>query len=201
MFLHVEKETLDSYFDRLGLLQFFDLYNFLQQSENIRFTYSKNQQSSFNEFFEIIQKEYASYFGLDIIASMCRFALIAYRVSMILSALRIMEHGNISSTMVCTNEDYQGTITIIKTLLKHTAKIYQSLMPSIDIPRTSSEPTLIRQHFCDSLPVDFNCKTYLSIAKQLQIAEKTADKYIKSFCLRGTICHEAHGRYSKSVKN
>lgn len=200
VFLHVDKETLDSYFDGLGL-KFFELYNVLKQSEDIRFTYSKNQQSNFNEFFEIVQKEYAAYFGLDIVASIRRLGLIAYRVSMILSALRIMEHGNISSTMVCTDEDYQTTITIIKTLLKHTAKIYKSLTPSIDTARTSSEPTQLRQNFSDSLPPAFNRQTYLSIAKQLGIADKTADKHITSMCNKGTIIRESHGNYTKSEKD
>lgn len=74
-------------------------------------------------------------------------------------------------------------------------------MPSVETARTSSEPTQIRQTFYNDLPADFDRQTYLSIAKQLKIAEKTADKYIKSFCLKGTVNHEAHGRYSKSVKN
>lgn len=200
VFLHSDTETLDYYFEKLGN-QFFDLYKFLRQSEPVKFSFSKTQQTQFNTFFDSVQKEYADCFGLDIVASIRRLGLIAFRTSMILSALRILEHGSISSPMVCSDKDFQSTIAMINTLLKHTSKVYQDLMPSVETARTSSEPTQIRQTFYDNLPADFDRQTYLSIAKQLKIAEKTADKYIKSFCLKGTVNHEAHGRYSKPKRD
>ena len=69
-------------------------------------------------------------------------------------------------------------------------------MPATET-NASSEPTQIRQTFYDTLPSDFDRQTYLSIAKQLKIVDKTADKYIKAFCEKQTIIHEAHGKYSK----
>lgn len=205
VFLHSDTETLDNFFERLGK-QFSDLYKFLQQSEPVKFSFTKTQQIQFNTFFDSVQKEYADCFGLDIVASIRRLGLIAFRISMILSALRILEHGSISSPMVCSDKDFQSTIAMINTLLKHTSKVYQDLMPASPLSCGEGlgvrlEPTQIRQTFYNDLPADFDRQTYLSIAKQLKIAEKTADKYIKSFCLKGTVNHEAHGRYSKSVKN
>lgn len=207
VFLHSDTETLDSFFERLGN-QFFDLYKFLQQSQSIKFSFTKMQQTQFNKFFNTVQMEYAHCFGLDIVASIRRLGLIAFRVSMILSTLRVFEHGSLScgegggrgSLMVCTDEDFQSTMTMIKTLLIHTSKVYQDLIPPVNTAPSSSQPTKIRQRFCDSLPAHFDRQTYLSIAKQLNIPEKTADKYIKSFCLQGAVDHEAHGKYQKSVK-
>lgn len=204
VFLHSDTETLDSFFERLGN-QFFYLYKFLQQSQSIRFSFTKMQQTQFNKFFNTVQMEYAHCFGLDIVASIRRLGLIAFRVSMILSTLRVFEHGSLScggngSVMVCTDEDFQSTMTMIKTLLIHTSKVYQDLIPPANTAPSSSQPTKIRQRFCDSLPAHFDRQTYLSIAKQLNIPEKTADKYIKSFCLKGAVIHEAHGKYKKSVK-
>jgi hypothetical protein len=203
VFLHSDTETLDSFFERLGN-QFFDLYKFLQQSQTIRFSFTKKQQTQFNNFFNTVQMEYAHCFGIDIVASIRRLGLIAFRVSMILSTLRVFEHGSLSygesgggSVMVCTDEDFQSTMTMIKTLLIHTSKVYQDLIPPVNTAPSSSQPTKIRQRFCDSLPAHFDRQTYLSIAKQLNIPEKTADKYIKSFCLKGAVIHEAHGKYKK----
>lgn len=204
VFLHSDTETLDSFFERLGN-QFFDLYKFLQQSQTIRFSFTKKQQTQFNNFFNDVQRNYADCFGLDIVASIRRLGLIAFRVSMILSTLRVFEHGSLScgegggrgSLMVCTDEDFQSTMTMIKTLLIHTSKVYQDLIPPVNTAPSSSQPTKTRQRFCDSLPAHFDRQTYLSIAKQLNIPEKTADKYIKSFCLKGAVIHEAHGKYQK----
>src|SRR5574344_107257 len=195
VFLHSDNETLDFYFERLGN-QFFELYKLLQQSNPLKFTFTKSQQTKFNTYFNGIQKEYAELLGLDIVASIRRLGLIAFRISMILSTLRILDHGSVSCPMVCANTDFQSTLTMIKVLLKHTAKVYQELMPATET-NASSEPTQIRQTFYDTLPSDFDRQTYLSIAKQLKIVDKTADKYIKAFCEKQTIIHEAHGKYSK----
>lgn len=198
VFLHSDNETLDFYFERLGN-HFFELYKMLQQSNPLKFTFTKSQQTQFNTFFNSIQKEYAELLGLDIVASIRRLGLIAFRISMILSTLRILEHGSINSPMVCSDTDFHSTISMITVLLKHTAKVYQELMPATET-NASSEPTQIRQTFYDTLPADFDRQTYLSIAKQLKIVDKTADKYIKAFCEKQTIIHEAHGRYSKPIK-
>ncbi len=50
VFLHSDNETLDLYFERLGN-HFFELYKLLQQSNPIRFTFTKSQQTQFNTFF------------------------------------------------------------------------------------------------------------------------------------------------------
>lgn len=86
---------------------------------------------------------------------------------------------------------------MVKTLLKHTAKVYQELMPITD---NADEKTQIRQAFLDNLPTNFTRQSYLSIAGQLNIPAKTADKYIKSFCDTGKVIHEAHGQYKTAVK-
>lgn len=204
VFLHSDNETLDLYFERLGN-HFFELYKLLQQSNPIRFTFTKSQQTQFNTFFNGIQKEYAELLGLDIVASIRRLGLIAFRISMILSTLRILEHGSVSSPMVCTDTDFQSTISMITVLLKHTAKVYQELMPPSPLSfgegsGVRPEPTQIRQTFYDNLPAYFDRQTYLSIAKQLKIVDKTADKYIKAFCKIGKIIHEAHGQYKTAIK-
>lgn len=197
VFLHSDNETLDFYFERLGN-HFFELYKLLQQASPIKFTFTKSQQTQFNTFFSGIQKEYAELLGLDIVASIRRLGLIAFRISMILSTLRILEHGSVSSPMVCANIDFQSTLSMIKALLKHTAKVFQELMPDIVVETmraSSNEPTQIRQTLFYNLPADFDRQTYLLIAQQLKIVDKTADKYIKAFCDAGKLIHEAHGRY------
>ena len=49
----------------------------------------------------------------------------------------------------------------------------------------------------DSLPSQFNRRTYLSIAERLHVAPKTAEKYIRKFRTTGQLKHLAHDSYSK----
>jgi hypothetical protein len=50
---------------------------------------------------------------------------------MIISSLRILENGHFPNIMLCYDNDFQTAKTMVRTLLKHTAKVYQTL-PTID---------------------------------------------------------------------
>jgi hypothetical protein len=67
-------------------------------------------------------------------------------------------------------------------------------MARVFVRTYSNTPNL----FMTICPADFDRQTYLSIAKQLKIAEKTADKYIKSFLSQRHGKARSARRYSKS---
>lgn len=60
-----------------------------------------------------------------------------------------------------------------------------------------SEPTQLRQTFLDSLPQNFDRKTYVEVAQTLSIPPKTAEKYIANLCAAGKLTHAKHGEYCK----
>ena len=187
--------SLDDYFIDLGQ-RYFQFYQTLQQSQPIRFSLSVNQQKEFNQFFTEIQQEYSNLFGLDIVASVRRLGLITFRVAMILTSLRLMDGKPIESVIVCDDTDFRTSLIIARVLLQHTAHVFGQL-PSTDSNATRGTVTVLCQTFFDSLPSEFNRRTYLSIAERLHIAPKTAEKYIRKFCTTGQIKHLAHDSYSK----
>ena len=186
---------LDDYFIDLGQ-RYFQFYQTLQQSQPIRFSLSVNQQKEFNQFFTEIQQEYSNLFGLDIVASVRRLGLITFRVAMILTSLRLMDGKPIQSVIVCDDTDFRTSLIMARVLLQHTAHVFGQL-PSTDTNSTRGAVTVICQTFFDSLPSEFNRRTYLSIAERLHIAPKTAEKYIRKFCTTGQLKHQAHDSYSK----
>ena len=186
---------LDDYFIDLGQ-RYFQFYQTLQQSQPIRFSLSVNQQKEFNQFFTEIQQEYSSLFGLDIVASVRRLGLITFRVAMILTSLRLMDGKPIQSVIVCDDTDFRTSLIMARVLLQHTAHVFGQL-PSTDTNSTRGAVTVLCQTFFDSLPSEFNRRTYLSIAERLHIAPKTAEKYIRKFCTTGQLKHQAHDSYSK----
>lgn len=188
------EETLDSFFEELGK-QFFELYRILQSSQPIRFALSASQQREFNSFFEQVQKEYSETLGLEFIASIRRLGVITFRIAMILSTLRIIDGEPISNLIVCNDSDFRIATIMAKTLLQHTAKVYDSLP---DNEATTANPTtIIKQTFLDNLPPEFDRKTYLAIAEKLKIPAKTAEKHIAKFCVGGQLKHLAHSSYGK----
>ena len=65
--------------------------------------------------------------GEYIIASVRRLGLSAFRIILILSALRILETGEIPTKLICTDEDFSTALTICNTLMGHTGKIFSTL--------------------------------------------------------------------------
>src|SRR5574344_3159111 len=98
-------------------MQFFDLYKHLEyQSEPIRFCLTSGQQQAFNAYFAQTQNQYLCLYGADYLATVRRLGLITFRMAMILTALRIMDDGDIHSPLVCRDNDFNTALSMVKIL-------------------------------------------------------------------------------------
>ncbi|MDP3180523.1 MAG: DUF3987 domain-containing protein, partial [Bacteroidota bacterium] len=186
-------QTLDSYFNHLGN-QFHDLYKFLQSSsEPMRFCLTSGQQQAFNAYFSQTQNQYLYLCGLDYLATVRRLGLITFRIAMILTALRIMDNGELQTPLVCSDTDFNTALSMVKILVQHAAQVYQQLPTEA----ATALPPNQKQQFLDALPAEFSRQTYLNAAKLLAIPPKTAEKHIKRFADSGLIIHFAHDQYRK----
>jgi hypothetical protein len=186
-------QTLDSYFNHLGS-QFHDLYKFLQSSsEPMRFCLTSGQQQTFNAYFSQTQNQYLYLCGLDYLATVRRLGLITFRIAMILTALRIMDNGELQTPLVCSDTDFNTALSMVKILVQHAAQVYQQLPTEA----VSKAPLNQKQQFLDELPQEFSRKDYLVAAQKLGIPDKTAEKHIKRFAVNGLINHFAHDKYKK----
>ncbi len=193
VFANSSDQTLDSYFNHLGI-QFFDLYKHLEhQVEPIRFCLTLGQQQAFNAYFAQTQNQYLCLYGSDYLATVRRLGLITFRIAMILTALRIMDDGNIHSPLVCRDNDFSTALSMVKILVQHAAQVFQQL-PSEAV---TTAPKNQKQQFLDELPKEFCRKDYLAVAQKLGIPDKTAEKHIKRFAINGLINHFAHDKYKK----
>ena len=193
VFANSSDQTLDSYFNHLGM-QFFDLYKHLEyQAKPIRFCLTLAQQQAFNAYFSQTQNQYLCLYGADYLATVRRLGLITFRMAMILTALRIMDDGNICSPLVCRDNDFNTALSMVKILVQHAAQVFQQL-PSEAV---TTAPKNQKQQFLDELPQEFCRKDYLTVAHKLGIPDKTAEKHIKRLAVNGLINHYAHDKYKK----
>ena len=88
---------------------------------------TQTRRQKFNEFFSGLQKEYYDVFQDDIVALIRRMGLIFFRIGMIISALRLMDTGELTNDLVCTDEDFEITRTICSTLVVHTSRVFDEL--------------------------------------------------------------------------
>lgn len=181
---------LDDYFDKLGN-EFFSLYQTLQSNPEIQFTLTVSQQQQFNVFFQEVQNTYITLKGLDYMATVRRLGLITFRMCMILSALRIMETGELPSRIVCEERDFQTTISMAKVLVKHSAKVFSELPEEVQHPKRLNK----KEKFLEALPKEFNRQDYLKIAASLKVPDKTAEGYITEFCSKGLLHREMKDHY------
>ncbi|HAH22801.1 MAG TPA: DNA primase [Prolixibacteraceae bacterium] len=195
VFASNHNEGLDEYFNRLGK-EFLPLYNALSDHPAIQFCLTAEQQDQFHAFFTQVQVKYLTLQGMDYMATIRRLGLIAFRLAMVLSTLRMLETGDFSDKHDCTEEDFQATLAIVNVLVKHASYVYSELPEDSTPPKQKNR----KEQFLDQLPEKFNRPGYLALAKSLSIAEKTAEGYITQFCDKGLIFRDQQSSYTKISK-
>ena len=115
---------------------------------------------------------------------------------MIFSVFRIMEDGDVNTIKFAEKEDFKNALSIIKTIVKHSSKVFN------DLP---VEPKIIKrmnrkERFLEALNKNFTRQDYSDIAQKIGIPVKTAEGYITSFVKSGIIHRDAHNQYSNTIK-
>ena len=118
---------------------------------------------------------------------------------MILTTLRIMETGDFGTDLVCSNDDFDTTMTMVKVLIEHTQSVYIELCCGGDIPPQMQNTQ--KTKFYDALPDAFERTVYMEVAAKLNIPDRSADRYIKQLCQSGSLEKQGHGAYAKTQWN
>ena len=162
---------------------------------------TQEQRDEFNNFFSGLQKEYYDIFRDDIVASIRRMGLIFYRIAMIFSALRLMDTGELTNDIVCSDEDFEITRTICSTLVVHTARVFDELT-TVELSRSAFVAKTVKQKlFLEALPNEFDRQYYLEAAARTAVPSSTAEKWVRAFCKNdGPLEKVEHGRYRKKVQ-
>lgn len=193
-----EDETLDARFDLLGQ-RFFHFYEHLQQSDAIRFVFTPEQVSRFNDFFAHRQDEYYRLLGESFVPSIRRLGLITYRLAMILSTLRLMELSPdevFPSLLTCSDTDFDTALRMATVLLAHSARIHTQLMPT-RLPSDMSDAAQLRRQFFDSLPAVFTRPDAVRFGKLLSLSERQVDKCLRQWMDASRVQRRDRGQYAK----
>jgi hypothetical protein len=125
--------------------------------------------------------------GNDLEANIKRLGLVSFRMAMILSALRMLDDGDLSPSLVCSDTDFKTALSIAVTLEKHAVAVYKSMRPD----RFSKPVRSMFNKYFEALPAQFDRQTFLKVAAELGIREKNAQKYINQFKQK-LLKHEDH---------
>jgi hypothetical protein len=186
---------LDDYYNELGL-RFLDFYKAINNNPNIQVTLSQNQQIQFNQFFSKIQTKYLNVQTEDYIATVRRMGLIAFRLMMLITTLRIMEDGDCSAKRECEEIDFQNVLDLVAVLTQHSSKVFNDLPTETPVVTRNNR----KEKLLEMLSETFTTADYLAIADKLTIPHKTAEGYITSFTKAGLIHREMNGKYLNNTK-
>ena len=186
--------TLDEYFQGLGA-DFRDFYVVLKTSGEMKFRLTPEQGKAFNLWFENVQRDVAAKYGDELIASVRRMGLITFRMAMILTTLRVMEHGAFDAELWCLDEDFNSAMKIAQVLIEHTAKVFREL-PKV-ATGNGSQKTIRKQAFWEKLPDEFDRKTFVDVSAGLGIPLSTAERSVKKWCEEGLVERVDQGKYRK----
>ena len=137
-----------------------------------------------------------------------RMGLIAYRIMMVLTAVRHLEnvHRNSSSLdeveqLVCHEYDYSIAMNMCETLLYHAVFIYQNLSGNQSKQFNSASQEIgvyaRRNTLYNMLPDTFTKKDYDALVSSLGENGSTANKWIEAFIKDGKLCRIEQGKYRK----
>lgn len=188
---------LEPVFLRMGK-EYQKLYHQLYQHKGmIEFLLTPEQQDIFNQSFSTMQTEFYNTFGEGILASFRRKGLIAYRIAMILSVLRLSHDHPLPTRIICSNADFNTAMTIIKTLLQHDThliKTYPQLLAHVPNPIKVEK----QRNLYSYLPSEFSKQQWNTCADMANIKQKTAERYLKIWCERGLLLHIEQDHYVKT---
>ena len=190
VFASKTESGLERHFAKLGI-EFFTLYNTLLSNKEIHFSLSLSQETTFNNFFAQKQNFYITIQDEDIVSSVRRLGLTAYRIMMVLSSVRIMDDGEIPKSLICNDEDFNLVLKMIDILLKHSSHVFTQIS---DQP-TKLKPKHKKEQFLEKLPYKFNRQIYVALGISLGIPDKSAQRYIGDFVKNGIIESPGHNSY------
>jgi len=140
------------------------------------FHLSTEQWQFLNSKFDLWLREVSVFICEDASSTVKRLALIVFRLSMIISAIRKFENGLIDKDIVCTDDDFHTAFSIAEVYKEHALLMFMALPKSSEI-----KLELNKQKFFDALPIEeFTRAEAVSIGAAIGIKERTIGKYLSN---------------------
>ena len=189
---------LEKVFDGLGE-EFVAFYNRLEHVPEIWFHLSSVQQQRFNDFFAGEKRRMKELNGDLYNASTHRMSWAALRIAMILTALRMMDSGQIVTRVECDDTDFETALSIIRTISSHCDYIFNVLNDGVEgevkVSETYSSAT--RAVLLSSLPDSFTSKDMKEAAVKIGKSVRTVERQVRRAIQKGQVKELGKGSYKK----
>jgi hypothetical protein len=186
------EKPLDDIYKELGK-QFLELHHELMKrnGRGIQFIMTDDQQQKFDTYFSALLLEQFGMLGEGIESFIYRLGLQAFRILMMLTLLRRYSDWDRSrplfdvheQAIVSSEKDFQIMMTMVDTLVNHTAKIYTSLNKDDMHTKFNHHVQLseAERRLYEALPDEYDTEIIKQTVKALGMNQRTAERYIGNF--------------------
>lgn len=170
----------------------YDFVSFLTQNPEISFDLTTEQWAKLNSFGNDCINNLASFVSEDLSSTSKRLGLILFRISMVFTALRYYDNAESTVNFICTDEDFDIALQMIKVYQEHAVFMFGEL------PKSCSVTDKNLRKFFDLLPQNFERKAAIEIAKNnLSIKDRTADTFLQNLVTLKWLDKLKSGKYIK----
>ncbi|APA00220.1 DUF3987 domain-containing protein [Flavobacterium commune] len=157
---------------------------------------SREQWDKFNPTFSEYLSQISAFVSEDAQSIVKRLGLVLYRICMIFTAIRKFQAQEVATDIECLNEDFEAALQLIEVYLKHNILMFENLPKQEDEEQGPFKSGQNKKDFFDALPNHFTRKEAVELAKNFNIAERTAGTFLKS-CLGKYLQQPEYGVYEK----
>ena len=207
-FKKIEK-PLNEVYEDLGK-ESLELYHLMKQLGNrrIQFLLKEEQIEQFNTFFSDLLMEQFAMLGDGITSFIFRLGLSTFRIAMVLTLLRRYsdrEEGkplfaDNEQAILCGDKDFNIALTIMNTLVNHTATIYSALAKDDErfTKKELAELSQPERTLYDALGEEFDTKSINETAGRLHMNPDTVRRYVGNYVNKYHIAERVkNGQYRK----
>ena len=150
----------------------------LMEQSHTTIELTPSQWLTINTEFPLMLSEVVTFTSEDAAGVVYRMGLIFFRLCMILSALRKFENGEMTATIICTDEDFNTVLLIVQTYLEHSLLMFNNLPKQNETMQFHSGDG--KRKFFEALPQEFTRKEATEIGTKFKLSARTVDDVLKS---------------------
>lgn len=155
------------------------------------------QWDKFNPVFSSFLQQISTFVSDDALSVVKRLGLILYRFCMIFTAIRKFTAKDYHKEVYCLDIDFETALTLTKVYLQHSIIMFNNLPKQGEQGPFKSGQN--KKQFLDTLPINFQRKEAIELAKRFNIGERSVDTLLKA-CL-GTYLTQPKTGYYEKVKS
>jgi hypothetical protein len=160
----------------------------------VTFSFTKEQWERFNDRYQLITDYVAidGRFGTEINGIISRNGIAAFRIAMILTAIRKFQERCQDDNHLCNDMDFKVALQITETLLTHSIITLKYLPKAQKLYQNTSQ-----MHFYNILPKTFSREEAITIGKGMNLSPRSCDGYLKKFLTEKKTEKVSFGNYAK----